>query len=110
MRININMGIGSDVCGFYEIQLAIVLTTSEGKVVLKDVMLTGQRPFLLPFFPFSPETPDTQANPAKKAPFRNYLIDGTSTGTIILLETIKRKRRRNADPRAPLATVTTVFE
>ena len=29
--ININMGIGSDVCGFYEIQLAIVLTTSEGK-------------------------------------------------------------------------------
>ena len=44
MRININMGIGSDVCGFYEIQLAIVLTTSEGKVVLKDVMLTGQRP------------------------------------------------------------------
>ena len=48
--------------------------------------------------------------PAKKAPFRNYLIDGTSTGTIILLETIKRKRRRNADPWAPLATVTTVFE
>ena len=44
MRININVGIGSDVCGFYEIQLAIVLTTSEGKVVLKDVMLTGQRP------------------------------------------------------------------
>ena len=31
MRIDINMGIGSDVCGFYEIQLAIVLTTSEGK-------------------------------------------------------------------------------
>ena len=38
------MGIGSDVCGFYEIQLAIVVTTSEGKVVLKDVMLTG--PFI----------------------------------------------------------------
>ena len=41
MRININIDpdIGSDVCGFYEIQLEIVLTTSEGKVVLKDVML-----------------------------------------------------------------------
>lgn len=46
MRININIdpGIGSDVCGFYEIQLAIVLTISERKEVLKDVMLTGQRP------------------------------------------------------------------
>ena len=36
--------------------------------------------------------------------------DGTFTGTIIILQTIKRKRRRNAYPWAPLATVTTVFD